>query len=295
VGANRRAWHEANESNERGRACADAGDWDDALPHYRHAIGLEPAFEPAWFNMGLIYKWRHEWTEALACNERAASLSEGGEGEPAWWNLAIAATALRRWDVARNAWRRFGIVVPDGDDEIQMPLGMAPVRLRPQDHGEVVWGLRIDPARIVIKNVPLPESGHRWGGIVLHDGAPNGQRTVGDRTYGVFDELERWQASGIPTLEVEMTVAGEPDCHALTDVFDHAGFAAQDWTASVRVICKLCSQGHPPANHEHPAEMHRNTRRFGLAAPVDPATRLLADWAAVQPELRHHGRPVAVG
>lgn len=182
MGPGRRAWNEASEINERGRACADAGDWDDALSHYRQAVSIAPAFDPAWFNMGLIHKWRREWVNALECCERAASLSNSGEGEPAWWNLGIAATALRRWDAARNAWRRFGIQVPGGDGEIQMRLGPAPVRLNPQQHGEVVWGLRIDPARVVIKNVPLPESGHRWGDIVLHDGAPNGHRTVADRT-----------------------------------------------------------------------------------------------------------------
>lgn len=201
MGSDRRAWREASKINDRGRARADAGEWDDALSLYRRAVGLAPAFEPAWFNMGLIHKWRREWVDALACCERAASLGSGDEGEPAWWNLGIAATALRRWDVARSAWRRFGIQVPDGDGEIQMLLGPAPVRIRPQDHGEVVWGLRIDPARVVVKNVPLPESGRRWGDIILHDGAPNGHRTFGDRTYSVFDELERWQPSEIPTLE----------------------------------------------------------------------------------------------
>lgn len=150
-----------------------------------------------------------------------------------------------------------------------MHLGPAPVRLNPQDHGEVVWGLRIDPARVVIKNVPLPESGHRWGDIVLHDGAPSGHRTFADRTYSVFDELERWLPSLIPTLEVQVTVASETDCQALTDGFDQAGFAVQDWTTSVRMICKQCSQGHPPATHDHPAGLSGS----GLRS-------LPASWAA---------------
>jgi hypothetical protein len=98
----------------------------------------------------------------MDCNERAAALG-GAEGDPAWWNLGIAATALRRWDAARDAWRRFGIQVPDGTGELQMDLGPAPVRLDPDGRAEVVWGRRVDPARIVVINVPTPESGHRWG------------------------------------------------------------------------------------------------------------------------------------
>jgi tetratricopeptide (TPR) repeat protein len=226
VGPDLRAWHKASKFNERGRACADAGDWDDALSFYRQAVGVAPAFEPAWFNMGLIYKWRREWAGALACCERAASLGEGGDGEPAWWNLGIAATALRRWDVARNAWRRFGIAVPDGDGEIQMRLGLAPVRLSPREHGEVVWGLRIDPARIVIKNVPLPESGHRlWSiaGCALSKCSPTrapsgmtGNRwtsTPRDAADPVKSFRERFAAlmtaSGLSTRDVEKrTLAG---------------------------------------------------------------------------------------
>jgi hypothetical protein len=230
----------------------------------------------------------------MECCERASNLSNDDQGEPAFWNLGIAATALRKWDVARNAWRRFGIAVPEGDGEIRMSLGPAPVRLNPQEDGEVVWGLRIDPARIVIKNVPLPESGHRWGDVVLHDGEPRGQRRVQNRTYDVFDELERWQPSTTPTLEVQLTVAGERDCKKLTSMFEKAGFAAQDWTSSVRIICKQCSEGHSPSSHDHPAELPTNDRRFGLAAPVDLATRMLADWAAAQPKHRHHNQPVAV-
>lgn len=295
MGHDQRALQAASKFNERGQACADAGDWDDALSFYRQAVGLVPVFEPAWFNMGLVHKWRREWADALACCEQAASLCDQDEGEPAWWNLGIAATAMRRWDVARKAWRRLGIQVPDGDGEIHMRLGPAPVRINPRESGEVVWGVRIDPARIVIKNVPLPESGHRWGDIVLHDGAPTGQRVVGDRAYSVFDELERWQPSATPTLEVQVTVASEPDCQALTEMFHQAGFAAQDWTASVRMICKRCSEGHMPASHEHPVGLPGDVRRFGLAAPADLASRLLVSWAAAGPEDRHHSQPVAIG
>jgi hypothetical protein len=294
VSTSRADWLDADRLNEQGRVHADAGEWDAALSLYRQAVGRAPAFEPAWFNMGLVYKWRRQWDQALDCNERAAALA-GAEGDPAWWNLGIAATALRRWDAARNAWRRFGIQVPDGTGELQMDLGPSPVRLDPDGRAEVVWGRRLDPARIVVLNVPTPLSGHRWGDVVLHDGAPNGERSAGGRVYGVFDELERWQPSLIPTLAVQVTVAGETDAHALTDLFDQAGYAAEDWTANIRQICKQCSEGRPAADHEHPAPPFAAERRFGLAAPADQATRLLEDWAAVQPRDRRHGDPVVVG
>jgi hypothetical protein len=159
----------------------------------------------------------------------------------------------------------------------------------------VVWGRRVDPARITVMNVPTPESGHRWSDVVLHDGAPNGERRASGRVYSVFDELERWQPSAIPTLQVQVTLADETDAQSLTDLFDQAGYAAQDWTTSVRLICKQCSEGRPPEDHEHTEPPFAAERRFGVAAPLDQATRLLSDWVAVQPRTRRHGDPAVVG
>lgn len=287
-------WREAERLNGQGRVSAEAGDWDAALSLYQQAASRAPAFEPAWFNMALVHKRRRQWDQAIDCNERAAAL-DGAQGDPAWWNLGIAATALRRWDVARRAWQRFGIQVPDGPGELQMDLGPAPVRIDPDGRSEVVWGRRVDPARIVIENVPTPESGHRWGDVVLHDGAPNGERWAWGQRYGVFDELERWQPSAVPTLEVRVTLGGEADAQALAGLFDSEGYAAQDWTATVRLLCRRCSEGQPPQDHEHPAPAVATERTFGLAAPLDPATRLLGQWAAAQPGGRWHSDPVAVG
>lgn len=286
-------WMEADRLNDQGRTCADDGEWDEAVSFYRQAVELVPEFKPAWFNMGLIYKWRRQWEQALDCNERAAALRPE-EGDPACWNLGIAATALRRWDVARNAWRGFGIDIPDEPGEPRMDFGPTPVRIAPDGNAEVVWGNRIDPARVVIMNVPTPESGHRWGDVVLHDGAPNGERTAWGQVFPVFDELERWQPSDVPTVRVEVTLADEADAQPLVDLFDEAGYAAQDWTTSIRQICRACSEGRPWEDHDHPAPEFTGERTFGIAAPLDEATRLLSEWAAAQPNTRGHGTPEVV-
>lgn len=292
MGTERADWAQAERLNELGRERGAAGDQDGALTCYQQAVDLVPEYEPAWFNMGLVYKRRREWRRAYECNAHAAALG-GGEGDPALWNLGIAATGLRAWDAARNAWRRFGIEVPEGTGELRMQWGATPVRLH--TNGEVTWGQRIDPARAIVKNVPLPESGHRWGDVVLHDGAPHGERRAFGKVYPVFDELERWQPSDIPTLEVSVTVVADTDAQALTELFDKAGFAAQDWTSTTRQLCKQCSEGLPPESHDHFPAPAAADRRFGLAAPPDKATCLLADWAAALPGSRTHGEPAVVG
>ena len=283
--------------NERGGERLDAGDLDAALAFYQQAADAAPYYGPAWYNMGLIHKRRRDWPQSLACNERAARLiseglsdDEGDEGSPAWWNLGIAATALQRWDTARVAWQRYGIEVPDGEGELRLDFGPAPVRLDPGNSGEVVWGRRLDPTRVVIENVPTPSSGRHWGDIILHDGAPSGERELGGRVYGVFDEIELWRPSGIPTLEVDVTVADANDSRALEDAFGEAGLAAEDWTASIRMLCRQCSEGSPARSHEHPPVPYSTDRRFGLAGSPDEARRLLSEWAAGQPA-RTYGEP----
>jgi hypothetical protein len=87
---------------------------------------------------------------------------------------------------------------------------------------EVVWCRRIDPARALIDNIPLPDSGRRHGDIVLHDGAPNGERILNERVVPVVDELELWQASEISTVTAQLTCPHQEDVEAVTSLFDQA-------------------------------------------------------------------------
>lgn len=287
---------EAAALDQRGRQLADEGDLDNAAAFYQRSIECLATYEPAWFNLGLVHKVRRQWRASLECNLRAAELGAGEEGDPAWWNAGIAATALHDWDTARRAWRAFGIAIGEGEGEILEDFGPAPVRLVTGGaEEEVVWCRRIDPTRAVIRNVPLGRSGHRFGDIVLHDGAPNGERVFAGEVYGVFDELERWRASEIPTLEVEVVVAGEEDAAALSELFDEAGFAAQDWSRTLVAICRACSEGRVHATHEGGQDAPGPSRTFGLAAPPEEAVRLLGVWESSARSRRRHGEPTLVG
>src|SRR5919204_1203646 len=163
--ADRRA---ATRANEEGRGYAERGLDEQAEESYLKAIELDPEYEHPWFNLGLIYKRRRDWANCARCNSRAGELNPKPEN-PAWWNLGIAATALRDWDLARQAWISYGVRLPAGDGPIEADFGWAPVRIDPEGEPEVVWGRRIDPARVVIENIPFPESGHRHGDVVLDD------------------------------------------------------------------------------------------------------------------------------
>lgn len=91
------------------------------------------------------------------------------------------------------------VEIPQGEGELRLPYVSVAVRITPDVHPEVVWADRIDPSRAVLTNVPSPENGRRWHDIVLHDGAANSEHKLNDRVVPVFDELEFWEPSGIPT------------------------------------------------------------------------------------------------
>ncbi|NED86264.1 hypothetical protein G3I76_40025, partial [Streptomyces sp. SID11233] len=124
-----------------------------------------------------------------------------------------------------------------------MALGSAAVRLSPEGEAEVVWGRRVDPARVEVLSVPLPSSGRRWGEVVLHDGVPHGERiTPEGQSFPVFDEIELWAPSPVPTWVVLLDAATEDDRDALEKLASDAGYAAEDWTSSVRLLCRSCSE-----------------------------------------------------
>ena len=227
-----------------------------------------------WFNLGIRYKHLHCWQDCVEANLRALELEQSRE-DPAWWNLGIAATALHDWPLARSAWRGYGLKIDGEEGPVSCDYGSAPVRL---PHGEVVWGDRLDPTRVIIRNVPLPDGAYRYGEIVLHDGAPNGNRRVNGRDYGVLDVFESWCPSEIPTYRVSVTCPDNESSDFLEVAFFDEGFGAEDWTASVRNLCHACSTGDPDANHRHEFGTSDRDRIFGIAAPEDLARRLLGAW-----------------
>jgi hypothetical protein len=155
------------------------GKRDRARVLYRWASRFDPTWSVPWYNLGLDAKCRGRWDDSLTYNQLAVDRDESDEG--AWWNLGIAATALHNWSEARRAWTRFGVTLPAENTEWTLGLHPACVRLLPSSNGEVVWGERLDPARIEIGNVPLPESGRHFRDIILNDGA---KRTSGDTWSG---------------------------------------------------------------------------------------------------------------
>lgn len=252
----------------------------EAVHHYLKAMKLWPAWATPWYNLGQLRKEQRNWPESLRCNQKAVALDPSEQN--AWRNLGVAATALADWAEARRAWKGFGIEIPEGEGPIEMEIGLTPIRINPYEEAEVVWCRRIDPARAIIACVPLPQSGHRFGDLLLYDGAPNGFRRVEGKEVPVFDELQILTPSEYGTFEVIVSGVGPEDVESLSNLAAEGGLAAEDWSSNLRVICKACSEGGGPGKHTHDIDQP-DYRRIGFAAVSEIQTReILRKWLAVK-------------
>ena len=258
-----------NESRARkfhndGQALFDAGNDSEAIESYLKAIELDPSKSETFYNIGLIYKYQGEWFKSFEYNARAYELEP--DDEAARWNLAIAATALRNWPVARRAWTDNGIALEGEAGPIDMNFGITPVRLNPEESAEVVWATRIDPVRAQIDSIPYKESGYKHGDIVLHDGAAVGERTVGEIKYPVFNVLELFESSNCLTAVATVEIGRDNDLDILEGYFAAERHDFEDWTTNIRPICRQCSEGTPHEHHDKELSQEwESERTLGVA------------------------------
>ena len=118
---------------------------------------------------------------------------------------------------------------------------------------------------------PSANPGFRFADIVLHDGAANGYRRLGDNDVPVFDCLQLLEPSSFATwvAEVELGAKDQETASAidlLTDLAMERGLAAEDWSTSIAPICRECSEGRPHDKHEHPSPEVIGQHRVAIAA-----------------------------
>ena len=190
--------------------------------------------------------------------------------------MGIAATAVADWTAAREAWTRCGITMPAGDGPPDTDFGLVPIRLDPYGAGEVVWARRIDPARAVIENVPLPGTRFRWRDVLLHDGAPEGYRMLDGREVPVFNALERIHGSGFDTYIMELGSSDAASTERLTEIAAELGGYAEDWGTRTNILCRECSLGRPHDHRENGSPAHPHC---GVAATDSShATQIVEAW-----------------
>jgi hypothetical protein len=268
--------------HDRAHEAFDRGDLAEASSLFRELTELKPKDSSYWYMLGLAHKYRREWLPSLEANLAAVRLKDK-DNQGAHWNAAIAATALGRWDEARKQWQACGLRIGDGDGPLEMDLGHVVVRLNAWSNGETLFVRRIDPARAIIENVPFPQSGHRYGDLLLTDGARTGERNYRGNAVPVFNELERLVPSDFLTFAVFVSCDSEKDAEELERARGPGIGLVEDWTRTTTYHCLRCSYGAP---HSDEASTDQTTpsewdpeRSFGVAAQSRVAVDgLLQAW-----------------
>jgi hypothetical protein len=150
---------------------------------------------------------------------------------------------------------------------------------------EVVWAQRVSPVTAQLLNIPTGATGFRYGDVVLHDGAPVGYRLNAEAQERlVFNVLELFEPPRFGTYEAAIEVESAGWLQELERACESAGIEIEDWTASLKSLCKACSEGRPHEGHDQelrqPAAWS-SQRRVGFAA-LDPASLngVLRQWEA---------------
>jgi hypothetical protein len=276
---------EAMELLQRGENATEVQDWPVVAACYEEFLTTfpdTPISAELWFDAALANKFLRNWPKAYELGRQAVLRAGEPAGNPAWWNLGIAATMVGDWGTAREAWTNYGVHLSSGEGEIEDGFGSALVRLDPGGDAEVVWVRRICPTRARVLSVPY--GARRFGEVVVHDGAPTGERRVEDHTFPVFDELALWQASPTATWRAQVTAPEPEDMAALAHAFDDHGLAMEP-VDSVTFHCTCCGHGSITAE----TTMLAGARDVLLAAADEQtATGVLTAWAVAVPGRAWH-------
>ena len=273
---------------ERAHAAFDNGDLTEARARFDTLLAAAPDRPAYHYMQGLICKYLRDWPASLHHNLRALALCgevDADEVEAPRWNAAIAATALSDWAEARRQWAACGLDIPGDDGPIDTNFGVASLRLEPWGRAETLFARRIDPVRAQLINVPLPDSGYRYGDVVLHDGAATGQRRFHQSMVPVLNALQRTKVSEYQSFAVFVTCPQRKDLEALMETRVPGIAFLEDWTESIAHYCLRCSYA-TPHRHDDKRDAEnqspwRQERNIGIAAQSrHSVVRLIDRWKA---------------
>ncbi len=277
---------DALQAMQRTSALLEERKFQEAVEPARAACRLSPSSPGAWRNYAIALKHSRAWSECLAACEKALELEPETSGG-ACWNAGIAATALERWARARRAWSEYGISVAPGDGPLEMQIGLAGVRVAIETEPEIVLCQRLDPCRARILSVPLPESGRRFGDIVLHDGERRGEREVDDLSVPVFDELMLLRQSPYGTWQVRVQCSEPAERDAVLALLEGIDGTVEDWSENLTMMCAQCSAGIPHNSHPPTADAAwRPVHNLGVALTGEHELERLKHAGAWRPGIR---------
>ncbi len=218
-----------------------AGDIYNAVKLYKKVAKSCPQWFRPFERLGLLYKSRQDWKAALYYNKKTVSLNPGNQS--AWWNLGIAATAMKRWRIAKNVWTKFGLPQPQPSNK-----GRASVRLAIGRQFEIVEVRLIDPARAMITSIPFPGADRRYRDIILYDRDIAGFYRNEETKLPVYEELGLLKRSVYQTASCWLYGASEADLKKLEDLCRQYKMGFEIWS-NAQLSSSRSGAGMPEYHH----------------------------------------------
>ena len=218
---------EARQFYEQALIYDQSGDIYNAIKLYKRVIKLEEQWPLPYFRLQAIYKSRQEWKPTYHYTKRALALDP--MHSDVWWDLGIAATALKKWRIARNVWSKFNIppTFPKNTREvcaIYLPNG---------NQFELIWARPLCPARAEIISIPQPASGRRYKDLIYYDRMQlKGHTIAGNRKMPVFAFLGHCKHSNYETFSCQLYTNKERDLQSLEALCVEAGCGFENWSNS---------------------------------------------------------------
>ncbi|HEX7479777.1 MAG TPA: tetratricopeptide repeat protein [Polyangiales bacterium] len=283
----------------RGNALRLAHLHDEALASCQAALACHPNNGDWWFNLGLVHKARHAWSEALQASERARALL--GDRKGVLWNIAICATALGRGELAVEALRALGMPATLSPSGMPLVEGLPPVQVRAATigtgHGtddagidravafELVWVSPLSPCHGVVQSTTFRDASVDYGDLVLWDGTPIGITEHEGRPvprFALLSVLRKGDERRLRFVALEHE-AGDVQAFGAALPSEALLFVHR---ARIEQLCARCASGDHMRKHEHGApEPHRLV--YGkLVVPADVDLKTFR--AALDAVLKQH-------
>lgn len=218
---------EAKQFYDQALAYDEAGDVYNAIKLYKRAIKLQVEWPVPYFRLLSIYKRRQEWKPSYHYAKRYLALDPA---DPImWWDLGIAATALKKWRIAKNVWSKFDI-------PSSFPKGHKAVFSLALSYGkqmELVWARPLCPARAEIISIPRSDSRRYYKDVVLYDRQQlRGHNISGHHKLPIYEYLGHWKHSNYRTYSCWIYTGEEKDIETLASLCFNAGLGFENWSNS---------------------------------------------------------------
>ncbi|MEM9836421.1 MAG: tetratricopeptide repeat protein [Bacteroidota bacterium] len=259
---------------ETARRYDEGGDLYHAVKLYKKVIRLQPDFPEPYLALGRIYRQRKEWKPAFHYWKIAISLN--ADDREAWWQLGLAAVALKRMRVAQTVWNKFGY----GEMDVSRPLGL---RIANQKDYEIIWMQPLDAGRCRILSIPMPGSGLRYRQTMLYNRRGlHGSNVVNARRVPIYEAVDSLKNSPYDTYSCLLHTGNKKKIKQLETLAFEAGLGFEVWSNASRTMSIEHKNAFPEYYNDIIPHAESASTVVALAA-IHPAEveRVLNDWQII--------------